>query len=1183
MSHWQPSQPSFQDSFPPHPSQQFQRPPQRGPGRGLPWLILGGLAVLLCVGVGGMAVLLRWKGLPGVAQPADTADQQWAAESDEERRRDLVAGFGARDVGVSGPTLNGLERFLAEYVEVCHDGDPDRLREILDVERTIQQIKSYPMTPSLTYFDEQLLRDQIAEQSQHVEDWSSHALLHAELSPSRREAKLHVGLWDQAGELFEYRMWLVRAGRRWKVYDREYTRFDDRDSLQWAKALAYGDTPQWDEYLAGVQETADADAQIELGENDAAFVLLRRAEHRLVHPAVVDNYAIHLAYAWSRAGRSPKLLAWSRKVRDAQALPGGVYGQALAREEFGQYLRVLESVDELEALLGDSPNVMYLRGRAYDALGRREEAAEQWMKLLDIHPSDDVAFSWLADALPPERTGELIDYIRRSEDPLATAKSLFDEYAYRADASVRRALVELISELAPDSLLLRRARAVELYNAEEYDQAAEMYLALYADDEDEDAKSTWLYEYLDCMMAAEKAYDGYLRAPEPEVAYDYLTGAYDEGDYDISDDEFARVLAAHREKHPDAAWLSYYEVDLLIRQQQYPLAEKLAKSRLPTIADEYEQSSLRERLAWVMAKQDKHLKAYADMQRSDVAFQAVADLCVADKKPQILRDLALERRKDAPGDPWVPFYEALACQLEQDHDLALRFLKIAEQVNVEDEALSSRCRRTRVELALEAGNLVTQFQQLEDRDDEFAGIAARLLAERRLEELGKLLQFQRSTRSVSPSLDYYRIQHLWESGEYEKLVDQFSDWPGENFEGPNWQSKQSAALIVKSMLRANETARAATLAAKLDDEYGFIKPLLLTAIFTGDRPTIERNLEEFHASEGAYSMSTIYLDDLVGEKFRDPQYLDLRRRFPSELRTGYSTQQITLLLDSAATFDAEQLKQKLEGVLDSDFEVTPLPSLEFGPKCESFVISTGDDRIGVACCAAPFLSEEAARSFALTNPELERALLEHQAWLTITALDRGAAEESMQVVEKIAAALLPQLDCLAAHFETDDLLVSADQCAAALASPDVAAAVEQVGADCYLYRDDVWWSARAEANKSACETLPEFRAAFRGAPPEADLWVLTTWSLGETIEPVWIDVERIDRGDYGTWRYTGRLLEDSLLDSRYQQGEPVRVGESEILDWTYRDAQRSVRAESKPMEDNSSDKTPSDKTPLETP
>lgn len=1153
MSNWQPAPPS--GDFSRFSGYQFEppKPPRRGVG--LLVLVFGGLIVAAGAGVAGLAAFFAEGFLDGVRDDDDIVGAaQWAApETVEDRHRDIVAGFGAKNSGAPRAVRRSLEAFLDELVEACREGDQGRFSALLDGERMVEQFKRHPESPPLSYFEERTLPDRLVEKCGPPADWVRYSLVHVDLAPSEPEAKLYVVLWDESNEAFEYRLWLVRRGGGWRMYDWDFCQFDGGFVQHWVDVALHSDTADYQAYKAGNRDIDAAEEHRLAGEREAAEECFARAEGRRVSGDYYDKYMLDLGYASFRLGKTADALARCRQVSNGKALPGAYYARALARNHFRQHRRALELTGRYEQVIGGGPNVCWLKAESLTALGRLDEAAAEWRRLLSYDPEDQQNLRSYADVLAAEQADALVQQIRRAAAPLDSAEALLPSLQYRGDNALLVAVAGLVAELAPESALRRHADALVLQQRQKYDEAAAIYLDLYRQEEAEDERSRWLYRFFDCRLSQERFYDLYAESPDPEEAFIYLTDIYDEGDYDLPREEFARILAAHHKQHPGAPWLAYYEAGMLIDEEKLDEAIRVVKEALKTAEDEFEQELLRERLADAMTEAGNALEAYGAIEPRDEAFRQIAQNLQTQQDAEMLRKLAALRRKDAPQDPWLGFYLGVASRIDEDYAEAERLLAIAAEQAGEEETLVYRCTSERIDIAMAQGGVVELYERLSDPESQFEAVARRLLSDDRLDELSKLLDSQRRRHPDLASLAYYDAQLGWRRRDYAGVVRRCADSleRGGSFED-TWQTRQTAETLVRCLLRLGDIDRAGRIARRLDDEYGVMLPWLLVAAKTQDVETVEAAIEEYAAATSGHAMRSLYFDEEVGDVLRGEAYRDVRRRFPGSLSVDAGGTQIVMLLARPATWDADSLAQDLGEALPARFEVVPLPSVDDRPHERSLVIVTGGDRVAVTMSPAPYSPRETIEQLALHDASLVASLGRHAAWLSVTALDRGESQDATKSVQRVAAALLPRVESEGVYFEPAYAILSGERAAAALQQDDVDEYVEREGDDCFLYRD-ADWDAAFDARERAQQSLDEFRAAFRDRSEAGEYVVRVSTSLGDATEVLDVKLDRLERETGGRWRYVGTLLADSRLDPRYERGDPVAVAEYEVYDWRYRD------------------------------
>ena len=103
----------------------------------------------------------------------------------------------------------------------------------------------------------------------------------------------------------------------------------------------------------------------------------------------------------------------------------------------------------------------------------------------------------------------------------------------------------------------------------EYEQAAERFRQAAEHELDPGKRDSCWSSFLQAMVDAGQLVPGYEAMPDPREAFQQLAGGIEDGDAMIDYDQLPPLLAAHRRRCPDDAWLHYF-AGLLADQNNEP-------------------------------------------------------------------------------------------------------------------------------------------------------------------------------------------------------------------------------------------------------------------------------------------------------------------------------------------------------------------------------------------------------------------------------------------------------------------------------------------------------------------------------------------------------------------------------------------------------------------------------------
>ncbi|MGC1273505.1 MAG: hypothetical protein WBC44_07330 [Planctomycetaceae bacterium] len=1069
------------------------------------WLLAGmtaagAVGIALCVGVVWLA-LERFGEIPVLGDFAMAEMPPPVHETPEERRAWVQAAFA--DPPPFAVDRRPIDTVFRQIAEACQADDAAAFRQLIDAESCWRSMKESGLIRSLTRGDDRSYAEQVVAA---IEVPAPYERFHIQaVMPGRNpdEVVAYVFAWEEAW-ISEMRWWLVKRGSSWRVSDWESLQIGNRFSRRNAAYVA--EVAGINGHEASVNAVAKADEAI--GENrrrDAARELHKAAAAKV--PQLFEaEHTLDIAFGWARAG----LTLYEHRVYRAasddhlQRAPGLLLGWAMTESSAGNFEKCLELIDRYENAVGGGPNVDRTRGDALFALGRFEEAADAYVRLLDDQPDEISLLSDLARRLPPERFDALTSAIRKQSDPLVASLTVAASVADRPKALA--AIEAVLNESHPESGELFLIRGDRLKAEGAIDDAATAYLAAYDRlppfDEDSDEPPPAIRDdavsRLVMMFCEEdRAADAYDRAPDKQQAFEEIT--YYDDEYGLEPGRMDEVAARHLAVNPEDPAALVYAALAAAQEDDADRAVELLKQAaaqesefsygyqiVPVLVDA---GRLDEAQTWVREHPDdvyafdtlaEHLNEagewttvleIADALKGD---EENGQLTIAVQKAKALA--ALDRYGEAES-----LLEATFRQLDEEWqrpNLLDRWYEIATAAGRPPERIAAR-------IGEEAFRQFT-LSAVHERDYETA---------KRLERSWKL--HGGTAIDLLPST----VARLWQQNDHEAIVTAVRGARVENA-----ASTESGPVLleqyVRSLIRLNRTddARQAALPA-----YESTADATLYAVACVAAKDWDAAAEAVRALDD-YGRSGLFADDDAGPVIEDAAaFRKTLRREVGDL--AGATRGVLLLHDPIET-DVDELAHRLEEHFGDERNVQIEPiELESNANESHLLIRDGGASWIVTFGRDSYLSERATADPA--SEVLALAIDEHAGWVAVDECagsrhDRPVAYPIVAAVADVVADAEPvavQLHSDAgAHLipwseELPELLIAEDVVPSNLAGAEL------------------WWLFRETADEEPPRglewSLRELASSFARRKPDDEFTVEGLVSFPHGRLPIRLDVEQV--------------------------------------------------------------------------
>lgn len=1109
-------------------------------------LVLGAVFVCGLVVIGGVAC---WLALPG----DDPAERSPNFETQEEKYAAVAAAFDGGSVGADRRRLKSIRRLFSAIVAATEADDDGAFARHIDVSRFFSEMRRSGVMGPVSRIQQWRMLPDVRKGLYAPAYWDRYEIAHVDFRADGDEAVVYGRFWDTDDEEFKMRWWIVRGAGEWKAYDWEFLDFGMRTSKETAICYAYQGDPRWGRYTVASRWLGYASVRLEEGDHESVVEAMRKVEKQHVLALLRNDVWLRAGNVWLIGGYTDKAIMAYRRIRKPDSAPGALYGLAVCYGHRGQYERALEFASRYEALLGRSADVSGMMGEWLLELGRKGEAIEQLQRSLSADPDELDRLELLGFALDDDRKGVLVDYVRKVDDPVETAESLgisFVYGVYHADLAALEAVIRLLAEIAPSSPEKFYLEGLARQVAGDEDAAASFFQQALVAEDDADKKASYVEDYLDAMISAGRLVEGYLEAPDPIAAFEYLADAYRYESPDFSEEAFRRLLDEHQEKHPDDPRVKYHRGNLLAEQEKYDEAEEAYAAAAANAEEEGLLWSIRS--GWVRALFAAGLgaEAYERVAPPESTFRQLARLYLAEEDPEKIAEferLLQTHRSRCPDDPWLDFDAASLEKHRKNFPEADRLFARGGRT-ADEEYLASLYRTSRLDARIEADEVLAALEDVDPPEETFAYLAEHLTAAREWSKLESLIERYRRIDGSSVELRGWEAELYWQRRDYEGVIRRLTPWPeGIDDDLPEWRAADLRDKLVRSYLRLGRAAAAEPLAQAAYEEHGQWLPLVVVCATKGHVRETSQYLGECFLAQN--TITEAYYDEDVGVLLRGDDYLPTRRQYPPHLPYDPARSSLVVLSDEAQPGDLQWLIPRVAPVIGEDPTINEMPhelradshtttSSLATVSGDVYFVTFGDRRL---LCDEEFGPTSVSRS-------LREAMTDHATWLAVDAPASNTADEDTEfsTVCRLIAALIDE-HSLAVYLANDGRLIAVDQrLRDLLRRPAPYGPLLKAGRDAWLYgdpaddEDDVQQHPRR---------LTRLFSAFENRQPDERFLVNVHLSLGFATESHWLAVEQIIEGPRGRRQLFARFTADSFLIPECRRGETVAVRIYSVLDW----------------------------------
>lgn len=1133
-------------------------------------VIVGSFFVLAALGGMGIGVWSLVQIVEGEQGGQPTAgvgkgNDQWPTP--EERRSKLVATYVPRPPEIQDAELRGVERLLTQVTAASQKGNDAAFRKLVDFERFMQRMRNSSTIPSMTSSDWRDVRKLVERESDMPHGITAARLVGLTRTPRADEliAEVWLNYGNQAGE--PCRFYLNRGARAWRIFDWELVEYGRSEVEKWAAAQQTRNDFRELAYGRMLEDLTKCDECWARQDAEGAHQALRDAESRSIPPCVRQTMWFSIGRRWNMLGEAEQVLRACDQVLPPEDVPGVFVLRAHAHTQLQQPAKVVEAVMAYERVAGFSPEMAQLKGEAHIELRMQAEAKAEFRRLLDFEPETYQVLHRYRRMLQDEEKPELVSLAGRAKDPAQAALNMLTSCLYDMDdAGVQCLKAWLEAKYANTSAIHVLAGHLAEHEGK-YGPAADSFLLAYRAETNDEHKAQWRQNYLSAMTSAGKTVEAYEELGDYQATFESLTAGIDEGEGELSWDDFPKLAAAHRKRFPDDPWLHYYlgimardNGDLKRARDAFATAE--AKTE-----DEYLRDMARYERAAALTRMGKVVEAYQAGKTPGSDFQQLAGICRSEADAKSLDALIRTHREREANDPWILYYEAVAAHLRQESNKALDLIRSAEGKSdaAEDESLAGTLTGLLIEILEKHEGWVTILEQREDIETLAPLLASRFRSAGKWDKLRMLLEVMQRRGGENRKLLSYQADLAWHLRDYDALCQLIPIWDKKGMEKvPEYAQSMLREKLVRAHLRLGRLASALAFADQFQREYHEQFPLLLTHVAFGNVEDVRRLLIDEQLLARGYPAIEPATDVELYPLLTDPRFAQLRRETAFPLpdtgsgRRGIST--VVLFFAEPRAWDEQRLAEAIRRLGAKVPAITPLKMENSRTGIQGWHIPLDTGTCLITVGEGNYFDCELIAAYAPQNESLARMLYEQGGWLTLDWIPTPHANRpGDDVVPILMAGALATEGIVGLGVWTPDLGPTHLLADESIVPTRLlrAANWEQVFQG--LPAETTWLSLDAEHSVEEPEDEQDWsrhRRAIRrfavgqtkqGENSRAE--VLVNIAAGSVNLQEWMPVTQVERQEYGDFQFICRLTKDSPLWPHLTAGTLWRVSEHEVLKW----------------------------------
>lgn len=1125
-------------------------PPSHRSGRWVVFVLLGVVFFFLLSVGAGISVFFY------MITSENAVAESFEAETAEERAAALQEAYCGKpvDVGVPREQLQAIQTLFRKVEQAAREDDDRAFVRLVNLNLMFARAERIGAMMDVPVRVKSEVKLSARESIGVNPCWQRIDIQCVDMNEDGNAAVVYSYTEGDSDDFYQFRWWLARKRGNWWICDWERVDLGLSEAEERGAYARYWDASELESYWNVCDVMGDAAELIEEAEYEKAAARLRAAQAVAVPEPLEGLSHLLFGYYYRQCGRTDKALAAFRAIYDPVKTPGAYLGMALCYDDLGLTQKTLEYARKYEELVGVDVDSSRLRANALESLGSLDEAAVAAAQILHVAPNDDESLSMLAAGLSEDQMVTLVAALDRCDQPLEKAVSVAEAMASRELPGAVDAIAMMLQTRLGGGPRVAYVQGIARSLQDDFDGAADLQLDAIKLETDAATRSSYLDEYLEVMLNADRVAEAYRSSLDEEMAgdvFDYYVSGYDYGESSLDTEGVDELLRLHRKRCPDDPWGLFYTAVREREEERYDAAIEAIETGMALTEDEDLLDEFRYERRIALDESGQIDRAYAEAEDPDEAFEEMADTCVWDERPEALRKLIETRRADSPNDPMLDYYLAQANILEDNVEEALRLLQRGlDRADSDDELLGDRYRQLLLRQQTIQGRGLEAYNNAGDDEQAeavFAHLASEYTDKEDWQRLGELLKLHRTRCPDDAAALKWQAEQLWKSGDIQEFADRFTPWSDyrNRFED-SWRWRSVPTWLVRAYLRLQRDEDARQLAKELLESEGAVLPSVLVNAKANDIAKTIYHLVD-HDPIG-YTARSLYLDEDIGDLLWSEAFRPVREKFPPPWLVSSSENEVVLLLSEPLPIEREGLIAQLAPLLSSQIDLRRLP--QDGDAPSSYILQGDGVRACLTLGDVPYAGRDCLDSDALQDSPLADALSKHTAYIAIAGIGHSdAGKERQQAAVKTIAGLF-SADCLAAYFPDEPRVGPPGQALDdLLAGSTTLAEQEDWGESVWLY------AAQEETDKQQGffeqkKAQRELFALFRNGDLDRPIEVKATFVVDRASETTWLRVERIIRRRYGVW-YACVWREDSMIDPRFQAGQPIVLCDDEVEAWRY--------------------------------
>jgi tetratricopeptide (TPR) repeat protein len=675
----------------------------------------------------------------------------------ERRHREIVEAF-HRQRPLTEPEIAKESNVLfAELGAALHGRNQKRIVDQFDLDRMYDEIIAQPGLPRHLVADRRSFIQgirigfgrAITEQAVFLE-WTKTEVKHIR-KLTGNEAILIARHSINNQTSVKMRWWITKRPGQWKVFDFEDLDTGLRFSATAAIVVAGG---MKDAHAMGTAVTnlRDALADVIIRKDAASATQKLRLAEGVKLPAQLEAFrSMVTGIVRLNQGKAEEAIkALDHALACHPNMIGAEFLRGVAFNQLKKHEKALQHLKTYMELLGDDDLICDELGRAYQGLGRFQEAAAAFRKSLDLNPRQpDTFFDLLRCLGVSDDKSDLGDRFLKLPDPLADFERMAEDCAQAFDHEELKQLAEAMRKLEPAHAAAHYYLALARAWFGQVDQALALFKTALANEKDVVPRRKYTAGFMRAMAEIGKFAKAYQTAPEPKAAFAHLAAVL----RNTQPSELKQLLALHAGHHADDPMVALYQGEMLSQERKYELADRAFTKALATPPDKPTLDSFRWRIVETRFTTGKALAAYNEIGPKEDTFRQLADLCLRDRKYALLNELLNLHAKTDARNREVFRYRCLM-KIKQGKYLECANMIRAALSKESDEKIREQITASFIYAMVDHGKGLEAYEAIPDADMAFRLLASDLRGQERLEQLRRLVKLNTARRPDGPRLGF---------------------------------------------------------------------------------------------------------------------------------------------------------------------------------------------------------------------------------------------------------------------------------------------------------------------------------------------------------------------------------------------------------------------------------------------